>query len=73
VNNNIVPHFLSDQKNKAIVFEKEITVHKDVTCFGNKYWIQIEDNEWQDNKDIETMMGKTFLAQLMFFTTKDKT
>jgi hypothetical protein len=31
------------------------TVKKDVTSFGNKYWIQIQDNKICDNCDLELL------------------
>ena len=35
------------------------TVHKDVTAFGNKYWIQIEDSKSNDNSDLHELVGKS--------------
>lgn len=34
-------------------------VQKDLTAFGNKYWIQIEDNSVNDNSDVESLVGKS--------------
>lgn len=33
------------------------TLKKDVTAFGNKYWIQVEDQK-TDNSDLENLVGK---------------
>lgn len=33
------------------------TIKKDVTAFGNKYWIQIEDTAESDNSDLEFQVG----------------
>lgn len=34
------------------------TIKKDITAFGNKYWIQIEDSEIDDNHDIEQLVDQ---------------
>ncbi len=34
------------------------TVREDVTCFGNRFWIQIEDNSLEDNTDLRNWVGK---------------
>lgn len=34
------------------------TVRKDVTAFGNKYWIQIQDSIYDDNSDMEALIGE---------------
>jgi hypothetical protein len=52
--------------NKAIQFEKLVTVHEDITCYGNRFWIQVEDSECEDNKDLKEMIGKKYVAQLTF-------
>jgi len=33
------------------------TLKKDVTAFGNKYWIQVEDQK-TDNSDLENLVDK---------------
>lgn len=35
------------------------TIKKDVTAYGNKYWIQIEDTYASDNKDLESAVDQT--------------
>lgn len=34
------------------------TLKKDETAYGNKYWIQIEDNKSCDNSDLEDFVNK---------------
>ncbi|CAB4153076.1 hypothetical protein UFOVP610_43 [uncultured Caudovirales phage] len=34
------------------------TLKKDVTAYGNKYWIQIEDTKGCDNSDLEGFLDK---------------
>lgn len=34
------------------------TVHKDITAYGNKYWIQIEDNKSCSNDDLQALVDK---------------
>lgn len=38
------------------------TVQKDVTCFGNKFWIQIEDSKINDNHDLNSLVGKEVIV-----------
>lgn len=34
------------------------TVYRDGTCYGNKYYIQIEDSAIEDNEDLIDWVGK---------------
>lgn len=34
------------------------TVKEDVTAFGNRFWIQIEDSSKNDNSDLKELVGK---------------
>lgn len=34
------------------------TLKKDITAYGNKYWIQIEDTRTSDNSDLENFVDK---------------
>lgn len=34
------------------------TVKKDVTAYGNKFWIQVEDNSNTSNSDLEHLVDK---------------
>lgn len=35
---------------------KKGTMKKDTTCYGNKYWIQIDDTVADDNSDLESLV-----------------
>lgn len=37
---------------------KNGTIKKDVTAYGNKYWIQIEDTETDFNDDLEVLVNQ---------------
>lgn len=57
--------------NESQMFEAKITFNKDITAYGNRYWIQIEDTEENDNTLIEAFIkdpvgfGKTFDAVIV--------
>lgn len=36
------------------------TVKEDVTAYGNRFYIQIEDSKTCDNSDLRDMVGKEF-------------
>ena len=51
-------------------FEAIITVNKDLTAYGNKYWLQIEDTEIEDNSFLEELIkdmgfGQTFKSTIV--------
>jgi len=52
----------------AILLEKVLTIKEDITAFGNRFWVQIEDSSGDLNFDLRNLVGKTFKAQVMLFT-----
>lgn len=34
------------------------TVREDVTCYGNRFWIQIEDSSTEDNRGLKSLVDK---------------
>lgn len=34
------------------------TLHEDKTCYGNRFYIQIEDSKDNDNRDLKELDGK---------------
>ena len=48
-------------KNK-VLFECDLTVEKDVTAYGNQFWLQIKDTQDQDHSFLSKIKGKTFKA-----------
>lgn len=48
------------------------TVKKDVTAYGNKYWIQIEDSEVDDNSKFEPFVDKELNIDLCLAERSDE-
>lgn len=44
---------------------KKGTLKEDVTAYGNRFWIQIEDSENQDNKDLSGMVGRPVAVAIL--------
>lgn len=40
------------------------TMREDVTVFGNRFYIQIEDSETNDNKDLREFLDKAVVVVL---------
>ena len=48
---------------------KNGTLKKDVTAYGEKYWIQIHDTNQDDNSDLQDMLNKKIIV---VFDDKEK-
>lgn len=52
--------------NPAILIDGlTLTVQEDKTAYGNRFYIQVEDSESNDNEDLRQFVGKTFKAKLV--------
>ena len=50
----------------ALKFNVNITIEKDVTAYGNRYWIQVNDTEEEDNSFLEQILDKDGNATIYF-------
>ena len=47
-------------------YETTATVRKDLTAYGNKYYLQLEDTEINDNAEVDELVGKTMKVIILF-------
>lgn len=44
------------------VFDTKVTLCKDVTSYGNRFYLQLEDSETEDHSFLRDYVGKEFKA-----------
>jgi len=52
-------------------YETFATVVEDKTCFGNRFYIQLEDSEFNDNSAVRDFVGKTYKTTILLEEVTD--
>ena len=47
-------------------YETDATVVEDKTCYGNRFYLQLEDTVGNDNSEVRSLVGKTMQVTILF-------